>query len=117
METLYDKMNEKPIEELVNEWKERANDEFSTQIKEICEQTNSYFKDDNKYYTNPMESFIWFYALSNDKEKTYEKIENYMLHSPSIMAKLKASNIDNMYKSLKHMQQIINDENNDTRRT
>ena len=40
-----------------------------------------------------------------------------MLHSPSIMAKLKASNVDNMYKSLKHMQQIINDENADKRRT
>lgn len=103
-----DNMNERPLTDIVNEWRGRADDSFGTQIRVICEQTKEYFK--GKYYTNPVDSFVWFYGISGDKEKTYEKVEAYMLHSPDLMASMNPTNVNLFYKALRNMRMIIDNE-------
>jgi len=112
MDSFCDKINEKPINELVDEWKSRVEDDFGSQIKFICEQTKDYFK--KQYYTNPMDSFVWFYGISGDKEKTYEKIESYMMHSPELMSWLTPFKLDNLYKALCELRMIIENDRTNT---
>lgn len=108
MDSFCDKINDKPINELLDEWKSRVEDDFGIQIKLICEQTKDYFK--KQYYTNPMNSFVWFYGMSGDKEKTYEKIESYMLHSQELMASMTPEKLDNLYKALCELRMIIDND-------
>lgn len=111
--TFEDNINDnygRQLYEVIDEWKNRADDKFGTQIKVICEQTKDYFKKEKRYYTNPVDSFVWFYGMSGDKEKTYEKVKAYMIHSPELISWLDPIRTDAFYKALQTMQNIIEEE-------
>lgn len=82
--TFDEKMNDKPLNELINEWKTNTEDEFGQCIHEICKYTDNLFKTEERYYTNPMTAFLWFYGFDKDRKKTYNKIISYIEATPRI---------------------------------
>lgn len=73
----------KPTEELIKEFSNHSQDYFCKELERIKKCCQKYF-DDNNYKYNPIDAFIMLYCLDGDKEKTFEKLKEYLEPIPEL---------------------------------
>lgn len=73
----------KPTQELIKDFTNHSQDYFCKELERIKKCCQKYF-DDNNYKSNPIDAFIMLYCLDGDKEKTFEKLKEYLEPIPEL---------------------------------
>lgn len=73
----------KPTDELIEEFSNNSQDPFCKELEKIKRLCQKYFNENNYKY-NPIDAFIMLYCLDGDKEKTYEKLNEYLKPIPEL---------------------------------